>query len=95
MEAMILYILINSFVQRDEDDMIEWVRTAPTEFREYYIQMQASKRSQTPLPSQVTNITALHFSHNDHSFGDLYLFELITSLNFIDGVVSFCGVIGE
>lgn len=41
-------------LQRDEEDMIELARNCPSEFREYYIQMQAAKRSQAPLPSQVT-----------------------------------------
>ncbi|KAF5741962.1 F-box protein SKIP31 isoform X3 [Tripterygium wilfordii] len=41
------------YIQRDEEDMIELVRNCPSEFREYYIQMQAAKRSQAPLPSQV------------------------------------------
>jgi hypothetical protein len=33
--------------------MVEFVRNTPTEFKEYYIQMQAAKRSQAPLPSEV------------------------------------------
>ncbi|KAJ4707602.1 F-box protein SKIP31 [Melia azedarach] len=41
------------YIQRDEEDMVELVRNCPTEFKEYYIQMQAAKRSQAPLPSQV------------------------------------------
>ncbi|KAK6263426.1 hypothetical protein QUC31_009242 [Theobroma cacao] len=41
------------YIQRDEEDMIELVRNCPSEFKEYYIQMQAAKRSQAPLPSQV------------------------------------------
>ncbi|XVF52153.1 hypothetical protein PTKIN_Ptkin04bG0241900 [Pterospermum kingtungense] len=41
------------YIQRDEEDMIELVRSCPSEFKEYYIQMQAAKRSQAPLPSQV------------------------------------------
>ncbi len=40
--------------QRDEADMVDFVRNTPAEFREYYIQMQAAKRSQAPLPSQVS-----------------------------------------
>lgn len=40
-------------MQRDEEDMVELVRNCPNEFKEYYIQMQAAKRSQAPLPSQV------------------------------------------
>lgn len=39
--------------QRDEADMVDFVRNTPAEFREYYIQMQAAKRSQAPQPSQV------------------------------------------
>ena len=39
--------------QRDKADMIEFVRNTPVEFREYYVQMQAAKRSQAPLPTQV------------------------------------------
>ncbi|XP_057477259.1 F-box protein SKIP31-like [Actinidia eriantha] len=41
------------YIQRDEEDMVEFVRNCPSEFKEYYIQMQAAKRSQAPLPSQV------------------------------------------
>lgn len=33
--------------------MVELVRNCPSEFKEYYIQMQVAKRSQAPLPSQV------------------------------------------
>lgn len=43
------------YIQRDEQDMAELVRNCPTEFKEYYIQMQAAKRSQVPLPSQVND----------------------------------------
>eukprot|EP00252_Welwitschia_mirabilis_P010603 TRINITY_DN2393_c0_g1_i1.p1 TRINITY_DN2393_c0_g1~~TRINITY_DN2393_c0_g1_i1.p1 ORF type:complete len:356 (+),score=72.33 TRINITY_DN2393_c0_g1_i1:180-1247(+) len=43
------------YIEQDKDDMMECVNSAPTEFREYYIQMQAAKRSQTPLPSQVND----------------------------------------
>ncbi|XP_052210589.1 F-box protein SKIP31 [Diospyros lotus] len=43
------------YIQRDEEDMIEFVRNCPSEFKEYYIQMQAAKRSQAPLPSQVND----------------------------------------
>ncbi|XP_028119517.1 F-box protein SKIP31-like [Camellia sinensis] len=35
--------------------MAEFVRNCPAEFKEYYVQMQAAKRSQTPLPSQVND----------------------------------------
>ncbi|XWS62276.1 hypothetical protein CRYUN_Cryun07bG0196300 [Craigia yunnanensis] len=40
------------YIQCDEEDMIECVRNCPSEFKEYYIQMQAAKRSQAPIPSQ-------------------------------------------
>jgi len=40
-------------MQRDGEDMVELVRNCQNEFKEYYIQMQAAKRSQAPLPSQV------------------------------------------
>ncbi|CAK9136963.1 unnamed protein product [Ilex paraguariensis] len=40
------------YIQRDEEDMVEFVRNCPSEFKEYYIQMQVAKRSQAPLPSQ-------------------------------------------
>ncbi|XP_078173216.1 F-box family protein isoform X1 [Carex rostrata] len=43
------------YIQRDNEDMIEFVRNCPVEFKEYYIQMQAAKRSQAPLPSQVND----------------------------------------
>ncbi|KAA8521076.1 hypothetical protein F0562_011771 [Nyssa sinensis] len=43
------------YIQRDEEDMVEFVRNCPSEFKEYYIQMQAAKRSQAPLPSQVND----------------------------------------
>lgn len=39
--------------QRDHADMAEFVRNTPGEFRELFIQMQAAKRSQAPLKSQV------------------------------------------
>ncbi|KAI9083939.1 hypothetical protein K1719_034197 [Acacia pycnantha] len=41
------------YIQRDEEDMVEFVRNCPNEFKEYYIQMQTAKRSQAPLPSQL------------------------------------------
>lgn len=63
-------------LQRDNEDMIEFVRNCPVEFKEYYIQMQAAKRSQAPLPSQVRTshsfwclIPQIKSEHN------LYLFE--------------------
>ncbi|CAN4076412.1 unnamed protein product [Withania somnifera] len=41
--------------ERDADDMMEFVRNTPVEFKEYYIQMQTAKRSQAPHPSQVND----------------------------------------
>ncbi|XP_050235178.1 F-box protein SKIP31 isoform X2 [Mercurialis annua] len=41
------------YIQRDEEEMIKLVSNCQPEFKEYYIQMHASKRSQAPLPSQV------------------------------------------
>ncbi|KAL5199523.1 hypothetical protein ABZP36_020726 [Zizania latifolia] len=43
------------YIQQDREDMVEFVRNTPTEFKEYYIQMQAAKRSQAPLPSEVND----------------------------------------
>ncbi|CAH8278220.1 unnamed protein product [Arabidopsis lyrata] len=43
------------YIDRDEQDMIELVRTCPSDFKEYYMQMQAAKRSQAPLPSQMVD----------------------------------------
>ncbi|KAL3361629.1 hypothetical protein AABB24_014480 [Solanum stoloniferum] len=43
------------YIQRDADDMMEFVRNTPMEFKEYYIQMQAAKRSQAPPPSEVND----------------------------------------
>nr|GMC54852.1 F-box protein SKIP31 [Ipomoea batatas] len=43
------------YIQRDAEDMGDFVRNCPSEFKEYYIQMQAAKRSQTPLLSQVND----------------------------------------
>lgn len=43
----------NLYIQRDEEDMVRLVRNCPPEFKEYYMQMHAAKRSQAPLPSQV------------------------------------------
>jgi len=36
--------------KRDTVDMMEFVEGCPVEFQEYYIQMQAAKRSDVPLP---------------------------------------------
>ncbi|KAL5099749.1 hypothetical protein RYX36_004076 [Vicia faba] len=41
------------YIQRDEKDMDELVRSCQNEFKEYYIQMQTAKRSQAPHPSQL------------------------------------------
>ncbi|KAF3488443.1 hypothetical protein F2Q69_00055371 [Brassica cretica] len=43
------------YIDRDEKDMIELVRSCPTDFKEYYIQMQAAKRSQAPLAAQMVD----------------------------------------
>ncbi|KAK8609553.1 hypothetical protein V6N13_061999 [Hibiscus sabdariffa] len=40
------------YIQRDEEDLIKLVRNCPSELKDYYIQMQAAKRSQAPLPCQ-------------------------------------------
>lgn len=65
-------------MQRDQDDMVEFVRNTPPEFKEYYIQMQVAKRSQAPLPSQV-NIILTPFS---------FLFGLLLFLSLIS--IYFC-----
>ena len=44
-------------MQRDGEDMGELVRNCQNEFKEYYIQMQAAKRSQAPHPSQVMGVS--------------------------------------
>lgn len=69
--------------QQDREDMVEFVRNTPTEFKEYYIQMQASKRSQAPLPSEVITNSYLHYSF-PHSYGIvLYWQDLnVTIVNF-------------
>ncbi|CAN0880270.1 F-box protein SKIP31 [Linum grandiflorum] len=41
------------YIQRDEEDMVNLLRNCQPEFKQYYIQMQAAKRSQAPTPSQV------------------------------------------
>ncbi|XP_063946240.1 F-box protein SKIP31 isoform X2 [Daucus carota subsp. sativus] len=40
------------YIQRDEEEMVKFVRNCPSEFKEYYIQMQTAKRCQAPIPSQ-------------------------------------------
>ena len=53
-------------LQRDEKDMVELVRNCPSDqFKEYYIQMQAAKRSQAPLPSQVTPLILHNQFHEE------------------------------
>lgn len=47
------------YIKRDEEDMVQFVRNTPAEFKEYYIQMQVAKRSQAPLPSQVNDDTII------------------------------------
>lgn len=46
-------------IQRDEEDMVELVRNCQNEFKEYYIQMQAAKRSQAPHPSLVMGVSVV------------------------------------
>ncbi|KAM7269016.1 hypothetical protein ACFE04_024513 [Oxalis oulophora] len=44
------------YIQRDGEDLTEIIRNCPSKSKEhfyYYTQMQAAKRSQAPLPSQV------------------------------------------
>eukprot|EP00270_Netrium_digitus_P019681 TRINITY_DN7824_c0_g2_i1.p1 TRINITY_DN7824_c0_g2~~TRINITY_DN7824_c0_g2_i1.p1 ORF type:complete len:230 (-),score=69.99 TRINITY_DN7824_c0_g2_i1:311-910(-) len=41
------------YLERDGADMREFVRNTGSEFREYFVQMQAAKRSRAPLPEQV------------------------------------------
>lgn len=41
------------YIERDTVDMEQSVRDIPVEFREYYIQMQAAKRSDAPLDSML------------------------------------------
>lgn len=50
-------------MQRDGEDMVELVRNCQNEFKEYYIQMQAAKRSQAPLPSQVIRETIVVWNY--------------------------------
>lgn len=64
--------------------MIEFVRNTPIEFREYYIQMQAAKRSQAPLPAQVRKhsgctFTPIEFFESSDLFSCISKF--LTSLN--------------
>jgi len=63
--------------------MVEFVRNTPPEFKEYYIQMQAAKRSQAPLPSQVNVIfmcclfesSISSYSLLEYNFMSLYLWS--------------------
>ncbi|KAH9297258.1 hypothetical protein KI387_028940, partial [Taxus chinensis] len=41
------------YIERDRSDMIDFVRDSPIEFQEYYIQMQAVKRNEAPIPSKL------------------------------------------
>ncbi|KAL6533675.1 hypothetical protein OROHE_013508 [Orobanche hederae] len=43
------------YIQRDKEDMTQFLWNCPSEFKEYYIQMQVAKRSQVPHPSQVND----------------------------------------
>ncbi|XP_051151634.1 F-box protein SKIP31 [Andrographis paniculata] len=43
------------YIQRDKEDMVEFARNCPSEFKQYYIQMQVAKRSQAPNLSQVND----------------------------------------
>ncbi|KMZ62045.1 F-box protein SKIP31 [Zostera marina] len=47
------------YIQHDNEDMVEFIRNTPSKFKKYYIQMQASKRSQEPLPSEVNDDSIL------------------------------------
>lgn len=46
-------------LQRDEEEMVKFVRNCPSEFKEYYIQMQTAKRCQAPIPSQVNEVCSI------------------------------------
>lgn len=46
-------------LQRDEEETVQYVRNCPSEFKQYYIQMQTAKRCQAPIPSQVTEIYSM------------------------------------
>ncbi|XP_010676711.1 F-box protein SKIP31 isoform X4 [Beta vulgaris subsp. vulgaris] len=43
------------YIQRDEEDMVQSVTNCQPEFKEYYLQMYAAKRSQAPLLSQAND----------------------------------------
>lgn len=43
------------YIQRDEEDMVQSMTNCQPEFKEYYLQMYAAKRSQAPLRSQVND----------------------------------------
>ncbi|KAL2902148.1 F-box protein SKIP31 [Bienertia sinuspersici] len=43
------------YIQRDEEDMVRSMKNCQPEFKEYYLQMYAAKRSQAPLRSQVND----------------------------------------
>ncbi|CAI0410176.1 unnamed protein product [Linum tenue] len=49
------------YIQRDEEDIVNLLSNCPPEFKRYYVQMQAAKRSQTPNPSQCgTGVASIH-----------------------------------
>ncbi|CAM6108221.1 unnamed protein product [Calypogeia fissa] len=55
------------YFERDKADMADFVRNTPDEFREYYVQMQAAKRSQAPAPSQVRDdLVVIDMTVADH-----------------------------
>ncbi|KAF6158854.1 hypothetical protein GIB67_012497 [Kingdonia uniflora] len=58
------------YIQRDEKDMIYFVKNTPSEFKEYYIQMQAAKRSHAPILSQALD---------DHIILDTTLADQVSS----------------
>ena len=60
--------------------MIELVRSCPTDFKEYYIQMQAAKRSQAPLAAQVTCAYQSCFI-----FSDFDVFSHVLVCHVVDG----------
>eukprot|EP00252_Welwitschia_mirabilis_P015716 TRINITY_DN3480_c0_g1_i1.p1 TRINITY_DN3480_c0_g1~~TRINITY_DN3480_c0_g1_i1.p1 ORF type:complete len:386 (+),score=70.61 TRINITY_DN3480_c0_g1_i1:111-1160(+) len=40
------------YIERDRVEMTAFIKDCPSEFKEYYIQMQTSKRSEVPCPSK-------------------------------------------
>ncbi|KAH9607515.1 hypothetical protein KSS87_017445 [Heliosperma pusillum] len=43
------------YIQRDEEDMVQSLMNCQPEFKDFYLQMYAAKRTQAPLPSQVND----------------------------------------